>query len=143
MTPPPGNEEIVREGFRAFSEGRFEDALETMDPEIEWHVAFRLPDLPPERTVVHGHQEVLDLWRQFAGVWDRLVFEPEQILYDLDDTVIVRIRVQGTGSESHVQVDRTLVYVLTIRKQKLLRIVPFDSVEEAAEAAGVELSALR
>jgi ketosteroid isomerase-like protein len=136
MTP---NEDIIREGFRAFSEGRFEDALETMDPEVEWHVAFRLPDLPPERTVVRGHGEVLELWRQFSGVWERLVFDPEEILHDAEGVAIVRIRVQGTGGESHIEVDRTLFYVLTLRNGRLQRIVPFDSLADAAEAAGVEV----
>jgi ketosteroid isomerase-like protein len=142
MAAERGNEGIIREGFKAFSEGRFEDALATMDPEIEWHVAFRLPDLPPERTVVHGHAEVLDLWRQFSGVWESLVFDPERILYDRGDTAIVRIRVRGIGRESHIEVDRTVFYLLSIRKQKLRRIVPFDSAEEAADAAGIEATAL-
>ena len=136
------NETIIRKGFRAFSEGRFEDALETMDPEIEWHVAFRLPDLPPDRKVVNGHDEVLALWHQFAGVWERLVFEPEEILYDRDDTAIVRIHVQATGGESRVNVDRVLYYALRVTDGLLVRIEPFDSPEAAAEAAGVDPSAL-
>jgi ketosteroid isomerase-like protein len=140
MAERRSNEEIIRTGFRAFSEGRFEDALETMDPEIEWHVAFRLPDLPPERKVVNGRDEVLDLWRQFAGVWERLVFDPEEILHDADNVAIVRIRVQGTGAESHVEVDQTVFYVLEIGEEGLLeRIVPHDSLADAAEEAGVEL----
>jgi len=136
------NEQIIRDGFRAFSEGRFEDALATLDPEVEWHIAFQLPDLPPERRIVHGQDAVLELWRQFGGVWERLVFDPEQVLYDEGDTAIVRIRVQGIGGGSHIEVDRTIFYAMTIRDRKLLRILPFDTPAEAAAAVGVDVTGL-
>ena len=133
------NEEIIREGFRAFSEGRFEDTIAILDPDIEWHIAFRLPDLPRNQPVVRGHDAVREVWQRFTGVWERLVFDPEEFLYEGDDQAIVRIHVQGTGGESGVEVDRTLYYLLTIRDQKLLRIQPFDTPGEAAAAGGVEL----
>jgi ketosteroid isomerase-like protein len=136
------NEQVIRDGFRAFSEERFDDCLATLDPEVEWHIAFQLPDLPPERRIVHGHDEVLELWEQFAGVWERLVFEPERILYDEGETAIVRIRVQGIGSGSRIEVDRTIFYAMTIRDRKLLRILPFDTPEEAAAAVGVDVTEL-
>jgi ketosteroid isomerase-like protein len=136
------NAEVIREGFAAFSEGRFEDCLETLDPEVEWHVAFRLPDLPAGAAVMHGHQEVLDLWRQFGAVWDRLVFDPQEILYDSGDTVIARVRIQAIGGESGVELDSTLFYVMRIRNGLLRRIRPFDSPGAAAAAAGVDLAEL-
>jgi ketosteroid isomerase-like protein len=132
------NEELLRKGFRAFSERRYEDCLETMHPDVEWHIAFRLPDLPPHRSVVHGHDAVQEVWRQFGAVWDTLVFHPEKILYDSAETAIVRVHVQGVGRESQIEVDRTLYYVMTIRDRLLQRLVPFDSPGEAAEAAGVD-----
>jgi ketosteroid isomerase-like protein len=136
------NAEVIREGFAAFSEGRFEDCLETLDPEVEWHVAFRLPDLPAGAGVMHGHQEVLGLWRQFGAVWDRLVFDPQEILHDSGDTVIARVRIQAIGGESGVELDSTIFYVMTIRNGLLRRIRPFDSPEAAAAAAGVEVAEL-
>jgi ketosteroid isomerase-like protein len=131
------NEEVLREGFAAFSEGRFEDCLETLDPEIEWHIAFRLPDLPLDRSVVHGHDEVMELWRQFASVWERLVFDPQEILYDRGEKTIVRIRLHATGSSSGIELDSTLYYSMTIRDGLLCRFRGFDSPEEAAADLGV------
>jgi ketosteroid isomerase-like protein len=132
------NEEILREGFTAFSEGRFEDCLETMHPEVEWHIAFRLPDLPFDRPVIHGHDEVMQLWRHFGSVWERLVFDPQEILYDRGETTIARIHLQAIGGESGVELDSTLYYAMTIRDGLLRRIRPFDSPEAAAADLGVD-----
>jgi ketosteroid isomerase-like protein len=135
------NRDVAQEGFKAFSEGRFEDCLATLDPEIEWHISFRLPDLPPDQHVARGHDEVRELWRRFTGVWEELVFDPEEFVHDAGDTVIVRIHVHGVGRESGVAVDRTLYYLLTVRDELLTRIVPFDTLAEAAAAGGIELPA--
>ena len=132
------NAELVREGFGAFSEGRFEDSLEALHPDIEWHVAFRLPDLPSASGVIHGRAAVLELWGHFSSVWDRLVFDPEETLYDQGDTMIVRTHVQATGGGSGVELDQTLYYALTIRDGLLSRIVPNFSLEEAAKEAGID-----
>jgi ketosteroid isomerase-like protein len=131
------NEEVLREGFAAFSEGRFEDALKTIDPEIEWYIAFRLPDLPLDRSIAHGHDEVMEIWRQFSSVWERLVFDPEEILYDRGERAIARIHLQAIGSSSGVELDSTLYYAMTIRNGRLRRFRGFDSPEEAAADLGV------
>jgi ketosteroid isomerase-like protein len=132
------NEELLREGFLAFSEGRYEDALRIIDPEIEWHITFRLPDLPFDQPVIYGHEQVLELWRQFGSVWGRLVFTPQDLLHDEGDTVIARTRIQATGGESGVPLDTTIFYVITIRDGLLRRIQPFESLDDAAAAAGVD-----
>jgi ketosteroid isomerase-like protein len=137
MGEPAPHAELIRDGFAAFSERRFSDCLATMHPEIEWHIAFRLPDLPPGRTVARGHDEVLELWQRFTSVWDRLIFAPEEILYDEGDTAIVRIHVIGTGGESGIEVDRTVYYLMTIEGEQLRRIEPYDSPEDARAAAGL------
>jgi ketosteroid isomerase-like protein len=132
------NEALLRRGFTAFSEGRFEDSLEALHPEIEWHIAFRLPDIPSDRPVIHGRDEVLELWRQFASVWDRLVFDPQEILYDRGEDIIARTRIQATGGESGVALDSMLYYAMTVRDGLLQRIRPFDSPEGAAADLGVD-----
>ena len=137
------NAELIREGFAAFSERRFDDCLATLDPEVEWHIAFRLPDLPPDLTVVRGHAEVRQLWDQFTAAWESLTFEPERILYDDGERVIARIRVHGVGVGSGVEVDRTIIYLAAVRDGMLRRIVPHDSPEEAAAAAGIDPAQLR
>jgi hypothetical protein len=34
-----------------FSRGDFERGVQDVQPDVEWHVAFRLPDLPVDKTI--------------------------------------------------------------------------------------------
>jgi ketosteroid isomerase-like protein len=132
------NLEVSRRGFEAFSLGDLDACLALMDPEIEWHLAFQLPDLPPDRKVFHGYDEVRELLDAFRSVWDELCVDLEEVLHDADDTLIERVRFQGRGAGSGVEVDRIVFYVQELRDGKLLRQRPFDAETEAFAAAGVE-----
>jgi ketosteroid isomerase-like protein len=137
------NEELLREGFAAFSEGRFDDCLKTMHPDVEWHLAFQLPDWPADRSIIYGHAEVRELWGQFTSVWDRLVFDPQELLYDQHDKAIARIHLQAIGGGSGVELDSTLFYAMTFRDGLLMRIRPFETAEAAAGDLGVDPAELR
>ena len=91
--------------------------------------------------MVRGHDEVLALWRQFAAVWTRLVFEPEEIVADDGSVAIVRVHVTATGGESGVDADRVIYYVMGVRDGLLARIVPHDTLAEAAATAGLATGA--
>ena len=58
MSARERNLERLRHGLGAFSRGAFEEAMAYVDPQIEWHVTFRLPDLPlaKERVVFYGYR---------------------------------------------------------------------------------------
>ena len=131
------NEDTIRRGFGAWSRGSIDETLSTMDPEIEWHVTFRLPDLPPDLTVVRGHDQVRELWVAFRSAWEEITIEIEEVVHDADDTVVARARFQGRGAGSGIEVDRTLFYVLDLRDGLLFRIRPFDDLDEARRAAGL------
>ena len=132
------NREAMERGFDAFSRGDFEACLTTIHPEIEWHVAFRLPDLPIDREVYRGHDEVRQLWDAFRSVWEELTLDPEEILYDEDDLLIVTTRFHARGGTIGIELDRVLFYVLEMRDQTLLRIRPFETRAQAFKAAGRE-----
>ena len=132
------NVEASLRGFEAFSHGDWDACLAEIDPEIEWHLTFQLPDLPPEKTVFRGHDEVKTLWDAFRGAWDELTLELEQVLYDRDDMVIAKVRFRGRGGSSGAEVDRVLFYVQELREARLLRLRPFQSEAEAFAAADVE-----
>ncbi len=135
------NLEVSKRGFEAFSLGDLDACLALMDPEIEWHLAFQLPDLPPDRKVFHGYDEVRELWVAFRSAWDELSVVLEEVLHDADDTLIERVRFRGRGAGSGIQVDRVVFYVQELRDEKLLRQRPFNTEMEALAAAGVERQA--
>jgi ketosteroid isomerase-like protein len=67
----PAEEKIalIHRGLDAFSRGDFDAGVDDMQPDVEWHVSFRLPDLPLDKAVYHGHDEVRRLDR---GAWQAL-----------------------------------------------------------------------
>lgn len=128
--------EIARAALAAFSRGDLEESLATIHPDVEWHVAFRLPDLPADKEVFRGTDEVRDLWRAFRSVWEELTIELEEVLWEVPDTLVMKARFRGKGEGSGVEVDRVLFYVMRLRGEKLVYTKTFDTPEEALEAAG-------
>jgi hypothetical protein len=110
-------------------------ALKDMQPDVEWHLAFRLPDLPVDKTIYRGPGEVLRLWAAFRSAWKQLTVTLEEVVDAREDVVVVRARFVGQGSGSRIEVDRTLFYVFEIAAGKLKRLRPFDSEAEALAAA--------
>jgi ketosteroid isomerase-like protein len=132
------NIDFVHRGLDAFSRGDFELGAELMQPDVEWHLSFRLPDLPAGKTVYRGPDEVMRVWAAFRSVWDELNVTLEEVLEAREDAVVLRARFVGRGSASGVEVDRTVFYVFEIAAGKLKRLRPFDAEAEALAAGGAE-----
>ena len=102
---------FIHRGLDAFSRGDLEVGAELTQPDVEWHLSFRLPDLPVGKTVYRGPDEVMRVWAAFRSVWDELSVTLEEVIEAHEDVVVVRARFVGRGSASGVEVDRTLFYV--------------------------------
>jgi ketosteroid isomerase-like protein len=135
--PAEENIALIHRGLDAFSRGDFDTGVEDMQPDVEWHVSFRLPDLPLDKAVYHGHDEVRRLWAAFRSGWAELTVSLEEVVAAREDFVVVRTRFVGRGSASGIEVDRTVFYVFEIVAGKLKRLRPFDTEAEAIEAAGL------
>ena len=131
------NEATARSALAAFSRGDLDACLATLAPDVEWHIAFRIPDLPPDVTVLHGHDSVRELWKAFRSAWDELTVEIEEVLHDADDVLVARARFHGRGAGSGIEIDRMMFYVLDLDEGLLTTIRPFDDLEEARRAAGL------
>ncbi len=130
--------ELVRRGLGAFSRGDFDEALTRIHPEVEWHVTLRLPDLPPDKLVFEGRDEVRELWDKLTGVFDSIAIEVEEVIAQRPGAVVARARFRGRGTGSGVEVDRVVFYVFGIDDGLLRSIRPFDSEAEALAASGLE-----
>jgi ketosteroid isomerase-like protein len=135
--PPEENIVLVYRGLDAFSRGDFDAGVADMQPDVEWHLSFRLPDLPLDKVVYQGHDEVQRLWAAFRSGWAELTVTLEEVVDAREDFVVVRTRFVGRGSASGIEVDRTIFYVFEIAAGKLKRLRPFDTEREALEAAGL------
>lgn len=132
------NLELARRGFDAFSRRDFDATLATVHPDIEWHLAFRLPDLPVDKEVYRGHDEVRELWVAMSEVWDSLTIEVEEVLEDRDDILVLRTRFTGRSARHEVDIERVVHYVMEVREGTLRRVRPFESEAEALEAADAD-----
>ena len=132
------NVQLMRDGLAAFSVGDLDGAVAQMSPEIEWHLAFELPDLPADKRIFRGRDQVRELFAAFRSVWEELTVEIEEVLYDVDPVFVARARFRGLGGTSGIEVDRVLYYVAEVEDGMLRVLRPFDELDEARSAAGLE-----
>jgi ketosteroid isomerase-like protein len=135
------NVAMIRRGFAGFNRGDFEAGVAEMAPDIEWHMAFRLPDLPRDKRIYRGTAEVRQLWGAFWSAWKQLTVNLEDVIHADDEVVIARARFVGEGGTSGIEVDRTLFYVFEFAGGMLRRLRPFDTESDALAAAGQEVPA--
>ena len=88
--PAEENIALIYRGLDAFSRGDFDAGVEDMQPDVEWHVSFRLPDLPLDKAVYEGHDEVRRLWAAFRSGWAELTVTLEEVVDAREDSVVVR-----------------------------------------------------
>ena len=132
------NVETMRRGLEAFSRADWDEALALTHPEVEWHLTFRLPDLPPDKLVYRGHEEVREVWQAFASVWESLTIEIEEIVSADIGRVVARARFHGRGAGSGADADRTVFYLFELEDDLLRSIRPFETEAEAMDAAGLD-----
>ena len=126
------NVEIVRRGVDAFSRAAWDESVELMAPEVEWHDA---PDLPGAR-LYRGREGVLARWRDMAEALDDFTVEIEQ-LFDAGDEVVVFFTSRGRGRVSGLEVSRKIAQIATVREGRVIKIVGYDNRAKALEAAGL------
>jgi ketosteroid isomerase-like protein len=132
------NVDNARRSLECFSRDDVESALAFIDPEVEWHRAFHLPGVTPDKAVFHGHEEVRQLWTEWRSVWDEISVQIEEVLHDADDVAVARTRFRARGAASGAQVERRFFYVMNFRDGKLVRSRPFEDLGEARRAAGLD-----
>lgn len=133
MSVEERNVRLLREGFEAFNQGNPGESLDVMHPDIEWHVVFRLPDLPLPKDVYRGRDEVQAVWRQFGSAWEELTVVLEEIRYVDEERVVARARFHGRGRGSGIEVDRIVFFAFRIRDELLTYSHAFPD-EDAARA---------
>lgn len=132
------NVQLLLDGLDAWSRGDLGDSLEKMHPDVEWHVAFRLPDLPLGKDTYRGREEVRALWAQFRSAWDELTIHVEEFLHVDDERVVARARFRGRGAGSGAEVDRVVFYAFRIRDEQLAYCRAFDDEVSARADVGLD-----
>jgi ketosteroid isomerase-like protein len=122
----------ILDGYELFNQGRLDEALKDFPDDIEW-VA---PDLFPEPGPYRGREGVRTFWETWHETFQEFRIEVLQV-HDLEEHVVVIMRVLGTGRDSGVQVDTpAFPAVWTWRGDDIVRMEMFTTEDAAGEAIG-------
>jgi ketosteroid isomerase-like protein len=124
------NAQLVRRGYAAFNSEDFDEAIELMQPDIEWTRADTAPDPEP----LHGVAAIRE-WMQ-PDIFEHQHAEIVEILDNgerLFVELLFRVRARGSG----IEVTNRGFHVWTVREGKASRLQFFQERAPALEAAGL------
>ena len=124
------NVEIVRGIYAEWEKGDFSSA-EWADADIEY--------TPPSETrETRGLDAMARRWRDWLGAWKDFAALPEEFI-DAGDRVLVLTRFRGRGRGSGTPItDFPGAALFTLRDGRVVRLILYNDVREALEAAGLQ-----
>ena len=125
------NVEVVRAVYAAMNARDVRRANELMHSDAEW-----IPDHRVGEGPIRGRDEVVEFFTETASMFREIDIEIERI-WDMDDQVLVFLRMSGSGSASGAGFEIRIANLWTLRDGKLVRGQGFASRDEALEAAGL------
>jgi hypothetical protein len=121
----------LRRAFDAFAQGDLETAFSYIDPSFE--IDDRVITSPSGR----GPEALVQNAAQVREVFGDVTWKPMEII-DLDDRLLVRVHVTGTGEHTALQIDDDVGHIYTFKDGKATKLDIFRTWEEARAHAGVE-----
>jgi ketosteroid isomerase-like protein len=109
--------------------------VEELDPAVEWHPAAQA-GLAGEATVFRGREEVRKGIQDLVEAFDDLRFEVSEFR-DLGDELLAFGRVHAHGTESGVEIDSPLAWLVRAKNGKAIWVRSYLDPKEALEAAGL------
>lgn len=126
------NVDKARDFIAAYNRRDFDAAVSSFDPEIDWVLPAR-----QSSDSCRGPEEVKRFWKGLDETMEELRLEPQEFV-DAGDRVATRLRYQGRGRESGLEIETEMYHqVATIREGRIVRMEYFGSWPEALEAAGL------
>ena len=125
------NVEVVRAVYAAMNARDVRRANELMHSDADW-----LPDHRVGEGPIRGRDEVVEFVTETASMFREIDIEIERI-WDMDDQVLVFLRMSGSGSASGAGFEIRIANLWTLRDGMLVRGQGFASRDEALKAAGL------
>src|SRR6478672_3370285 len=130
------NVELVKAMNAAFMAGEYFEALQALDPEIEWQGTKGGLD---EHMVYRGHEEVIKGFADNLMTWERLTLDYERYI-DAGDRVVVFVHEVARGLESGVELETDTAVVFRIENDRIVQARGYMNRTEALEAVGLSES---
>jgi ketosteroid isomerase-like protein len=118
--------------FDRFAEGGIEGSMEFLDDDVLIEIP---PELSAEPDEYRGHDGVRRYFAGFDGMIEDLRYEPIELIAAGDD-VIAHVRLSGRGVSSGVDVDLETFVLHQLEAGRVVRMRPYESLEDAKRAAG-------
>jgi ketosteroid isomerase-like protein len=117
------------------AEGPPEEAMQFIDPQIEWQGPREFPDL---HETVYGYEGMERYRAKIAEALDDYRMVPERFIDAGDDRVLVFSREGGRGKGSGVEVQTHLTaHLWTLKDGKAVRMQSYWERSDALEAVGL------
>jgi ketosteroid isomerase-like protein len=132
------NVEIVRRVYEAIARLDAETVLSLYDPDVTWDATrgTHLGGLVGAG-IYHGHKGLSDWARQWDDAWEDSEWSPDELI-DAGEDVVVVVSARARGRASGAKVEGFMgAGVWSIRDGKIVRVVWFQTRDEAFEAAGL------
>jgi ketosteroid isomerase-like protein len=129
------NVERFKRGIAAYNRRDIEAALEELDPAVEWHPAVA-GMFGGEATMLRGREEVRKGLQDLLEAFNDLRIELSEFR-DLGDELLAFGRVHGHGTESGVETDSPLAWLVRVKNGRAVWVGTYLDPKDALEAAGL------
>jgi ketosteroid isomerase-like protein len=137
LASPTGEEtpvELAQAGFKAWSTGDVEAALQFMHPELVYVTTGIFPGL---RSFYSGHAGFREVWKEFMDPWETVDLEIEELVELDSHSLLMEVRFRATGRRD-MEVDLPLAVHLIIRDGLLWRFQAYADWAQAVADLGID-----
>ena len=125
---------VTQRLYKAFIEGDLAAAAGLVDPEIE----LQPPPTSPEAGTYKGYGAVRHHLEELTAPFDDVRLELQDFIDTGSGQVVATIHVTGRGKSSGFPIDTWFAHVVTIRKERVVRLQAFLETDQALRAAGLD-----
>jgi ketosteroid isomerase-like protein len=129
------NEQLVREGIRAFNAGDIEALVAMTDPEAEFELIGGFAEIMG-RAVFKGPDGVRRLYTDWFATFKTLRLEAERFL-EAGQRLVTLTKLDATVEGSDAPTQQLGAVIWSFKDEKISRIAAYYDREEALEAAGL------
>jgi ketosteroid isomerase-like protein len=123
------NVEIVRRAHEALNAGNIDELVTLCHHDFQLDMSDRVFN----PATYQGHDGIRQFYSEVQEVWERYVWEPEE-MRDEGDVVVALLRTEGRGRESGVEIDRKTAMIWSLRDGKALWLRFYREPDRALEA---------
>lgn len=121
---------LVERALAALNAGKIEELVAFCDRDFELDMSDRVFN----PATYQGHDGIRQFHAEVLEVWERYVWEPEQLI-EQGKLIVALVRTSGKGRGSGLEVDRQTAMIWKVRGDKAISLQFYRDRERALEVA--------